>query len=101
MEHAITEMDDQITDLRERLNQATLMKGKLEGQINVLNEQIHTAEITDEHLKGRLDAIDAEKAERMQAKDNYVQKKEELDLKITDILAKRDEVQEKLLLVQQ
>ena len=101
MEHAITEMDDQITDLRERLNQATLMKGKLEGQINVLNEQIHTAETTDEHLKGRLDAIDAEKAERMQAKDNYVQKKEELDLKITDILAKRDEVQEKLLLVQQ
>ena len=94
MEHAITEMDDQITDLRERLNQATLMKGKLEGQINVLNEQIHTAETTDEHLKGRLDAIDAEKAERMQAKDNYVQKKEELDLKITDILAKRDEVQE-------
>ena len=96
MEHAITEMDDQITDLRERLNQATLMKGKLEGQINVLNEQIHTAETTDEHLKGRLDAIDAEKAERVQAKDNYVQKKEELDLKITDILAKRDEVQEKL-----
>ena len=101
MEHAITEMDDQITDLRERLNQATLMKGKLEGQINVLNEQIHTAETTDEHLKGRLDAIDAEKAERVQAKDNYVQKKEELDLKITDILEKRDEVQEKLLLVQQ
>lgn len=40
-------------------------------QINVLNEQIHTAEMTDEHLKSRLDSIDREKQERIESRGTY------------------------------
>ena len=60
-------MDDKIASIREEMSQSTVTKGKLEGQINVLNEQIHTAEMTDEHLKSRLDSIDREKQERIES----------------------------------
>jgi chromosome segregation protein len=57
------------------MSQASVTKGRLESQIQVLNEQIRAAEMTDEHLQGRLDAIEKEKAERLDAKQGYDEKK--------------------------
>lgn len=67
LEQDMASMDDKIASIREEMSQSTVTKGKLEGQINVLNEQIHTAEMTDEHLKSRLDSIDREKQERIES----------------------------------
>ena len=65
------------------MSQSTVTKGKLEGQINVLNEQIHTAEMTDEHLKSRLDSIDREKQERIESRGTYEAEKQELDTAVS------------------
>ena len=72
------------------------MKGKLEGQINVLNEQIHTAEMTDEHLKSRLASIDREKEERLSFLTSYDAEKKELRAGLLAIAKKRKEAVETL-----
>ena len=43
-EQDMEEMDAKITEIREELSNTNVMKGKLEGQINVLNEQIKAAQ---------------------------------------------------------
>jgi len=68
LEQDMASMDDKIASIRDEMSASTVTKGKLEGQINVLNEQIHTAEMTDEHLKSRLDSIDREKQERIESR---------------------------------
>lgn len=45
-EQDMEEMDEKITEIREELSNTNVMKGKLEGQINVLNEQIKAAQMT-------------------------------------------------------
>ena len=49
-EQDMEEMDAKITEIREELSNTNVMKGKLEGQINVLNEQIKAAQMTDDSL---------------------------------------------------
>ncbi len=56
-EQDMEEMDAKITEIREELSNTNVMKGKLEGQINVLNEQIKAAQMTDDSLKARLDQL--------------------------------------------
>ena len=53
MESEIEQLEQAIGEVRENLSGSTVLK----GQINVLKEQIHTAEMTDEHLKDRLDSV--------------------------------------------
>lgn len=74
LEQDMASMDDKIASIRDEMSASTVTKGKLEGQINVLNEQIHTAEMTDEHLKSRLDSIDREKQERIESRGTYERK---------------------------
>ena len=76
LEQDMASMDDKIASIREEMSQSTVTKGKLEGQINVLNEQIHTAEMTDEHLKSRLDSIYREKQERIESRGTYEAEKQ-------------------------
>lgn len=45
---------------RDTYNKSIMEKGGLEGQINVLREQIHTEEANEEHLKSRRQAITGE-----------------------------------------
>lgn len=91
MEQDMAIMDEKINTIRDNLSNSTVMKGKLEGQINVLNEQIHTAEMTDEHLQSRLDSIDREKEERIKSKESYDVQKQELDAQLAEIEAKKAE----------
>ena len=91
MEQEMAVMDEKINTIRDNLSNSTVMKGKLEGQINVLNEQIHTAEMTDEHLQSRLDSIDREKEERIKSKESYDVQKQELDAQLAEIEAKKAE----------
>ena len=57
LETAIETLDLQITKEKEKTTQNQLMKQQLEGQINVLQEQIHAAKQNDEHLQNRISAI--------------------------------------------
>lgn len=96
MEQDMASMDEKIDSIRENLSNSTVMKGKLEGQINVLNEQIHTAEMTDEHLQSRLDSIDRDKEERVKAKETYEQEKAGLDEQLAAVELKSQEAKERL-----
>lgn len=91
LEQDIAAMDEKVTSVRENISNSTVLKGKLEGQMNVLYEQIHTAEMTDEHLQSRLDSIDREKEVRIASKVSYEKEKEELDAKLAEIESKRSD----------
>ncbi len=96
MEAELAQMEEDIASVREKLNNSTVLKGKLEGQINVLKEQIHTAELTDEHLKSRLSSIEREKAERLASKERYDEEKESLLILLSEIGQKKETAQSRL-----
>lgn len=89
MEKNIEELDETINSIRENISSSTVMKGKLESQIEVLNEQIRSAELTDEHMQSRIDAIDKEREERIAAKQVYDEEKSGLDAQLAAIEEKR------------
>jgi chromosome segregation protein len=93
MEEAISQMEEKINSIRENISSSSVMKEKLESQIRILNEQIHTAETTDEHLQSRLDAIDAEKAERLASRAQYDEKKAALDAQSAEVEKRQSEAQ--------
>ena len=78
LEQSLTAFEEKQNILRDKLSESTLLKGKLEGQINVLNEQIRSAKMTDEHFKSRLLDIDREKAERERSLAEYEREREQL-----------------------
>ena len=94
-------MDEEINSLRDRLNNTTVLKGKLEGQVNVLKEQIHTAELTGEHLAERLASIDREKQERLESKQTYENQRSEEEERLREIREWREQAQETLTQVQE
>ena len=96
MEQAITEVDERINSIRESLNQSVVMKGRLEGEINLLNEQIRSAENTDELMQSRLDSLDREKEERFAAKAEYESEKFALDAQLAEMEGGRKEAKEAL-----
>ena len=96
MEQAITEIDERINSIRESLNQSVVMKGRLEGEINLLNEQIRSAENTDELMQSRLDSLEKEKEERFSAKAEYEAEKFSLDAQIAEMESSSKEAKEAL-----
>ena len=57
IEDEIEEINQEIEKAKHQLNETTLLKQQLEGQINVLNEQINTARTNDEHYSNRVSII--------------------------------------------
>ena len=100
MEQDMERMDEKLESVRENISNSTVMKGKLEGQINVLNEQIHSAEMTDEHLQSRLDAIDREKEERLTSKKASEDEKAELEETISAVELQKKEATDRLNAIQ-
>lgn len=100
MEAEIASMEDVINATREEQNEGRLSKEKLEGQISVLQEQIRSAKLSDDHIKERKEAIEKEKAERLAQKDGYDRSKEELDDELTGIEERRKQAQEALETIQ-
>ena len=100
LEQDIEAMEAKITEIRENISNSTVMKGKLENQISVLKEQIHSAELTDEHMQSRMDAIDREKEERLQSRATYQAEKETLDGQLAEIDARKLAAEEELSAVQ-
>ena len=100
MEQDIADMDERINSIRENMNQSILVKGNLENQINLLNEQIHSAENTDELMQSRLDSLDKEKEERFAFKAEYEAEKFALDAQLAEIEGKRQEAKAALEAIQ-
>lgn len=94
MEQDMENADEHITALREELGNTTVLKGKLEGQINVLKEQIHTAEQSEEHFRTRQEAINQDKAQRLEEKAAYEEDKKEMDAQMREMAEEKARVME-------
>ena len=86
-----------INAIRDEMSQSAVTKNKLESQIEILNEQIRSAEHTDEHMQSRLDAIDHEKEERISSGKTYEEEKVTLDAQISEIEEKEKNAAEEAL----
>ena len=85
-----------ITRIRDKISDSAVRKGKLEGEVNVLLEQIHTAQMSQEHYQNRKEAIEKDTAERQNSRREYEEQKAKLDAQLADIVNKRREAQERL-----
>lgn len=94
MEQDMEAADEHIAALREEIGNTTVLKGKLEGQINVLKEQIHAAEQSEEHFRTRQEAINQDKAGRQEQKAAYEKDKAELDVQLQAVAEEKAKVME-------
>ncbi len=92
----MAEADEKINSIRESINHSAVSKGKLEGQIHVLEEQIRSAELTDEHMQSRLDAIEKEKEEHTASQEAYKKEEEELSNQLSSVSQRQQEAKENL-----
>jgi len=57
LEQVLMKLDEAVTENRSCQNQLQMQKSNLEGQINVLNEQINTEQMNADHINARIAAI--------------------------------------------
>ena len=66
VEEQMETIDEAIEHSKNQLNETSMLKQQLENQIALLNEQIHSARMNDEHYAQRARSIEEELAERNQ-----------------------------------
>ena len=100
IEGQITLLDETIEKNRSALTDTSMLRGKLEGEINVLKEQIHSARNNEEHLKQRREVVLNEIAAKNQDKEGILSDKGQIDEQVAEIEKKRDEAKAALTAVQ-
>ena len=75
IQQEIESLDVAIEAAREQLTDTGLMRGKLEGEINVLKEQINSAHGSENHLNNRKAALEEEIAGKEQEKQDMLEDK--------------------------
>ena len=100
IEEEVEDIDHAIEKAKNQLNETNLLKQQLEGQINVLKEQINTARMNDEHYDNRLNAIHAEVAARQEQRTALQKEQEEVAEKLKDVSQQDEEAKERLIQIQ-
>ena len=96
----IERLDHSIEEARTKLTDTELLRGKLEGEINVLKEQIHSAKGNEEHMKSRFDALHKEIDSKNIDKETILKDKNEIDRQLAKMEEVRDEARGLLSAVQ-
>lgn len=96
IEGQIEALDQAIETARSTLTDTGVMRSKLEGEINVLKEQIHSAEGNEEHLQSRIRSIQEQINERIAEKDRILTDKGEIDGKLERLETARAEARQLL-----
>ena len=81
----IEQLDQEIEAARATLTDTGVMRSKLEGEINVLKEQIHSAEGNEEHLQNRIRSIEGQINERNVEKEQILTEKKGIDEKLEEL----------------
>ncbi len=92
VQNELESLDKQIEEARGKLSDTGLFRGKLEGEINVLKEQIHSAEGNMEHLNSRLKNVQHEIDLKTVDKDGILTDKKEIDEQVAALQETRDTV---------
>jgi chromosome segregation protein len=62
-----------------------MLRGKLEGEINVLREQIKSAKSNEEHFRLRKETVSKEMEEKLRDKETILADKKVIDEQVTEI----------------
>ena len=93
-------LDETILAERNTLTDTSVMRGKLEGEINVLKEQIRSAKNNKEHFETRREALQKEIDLKLLDKEGILADKQVIDEQVASIEKSRNEAREKLLAIQ-
>ena len=93
---AIEACEAAIEENRNLLSESSVLRGKLEGQINVYKEQIHSAESNEQHFYTRKESVEKEIAAKEAEKAELLKDKAKIDATVADIVKVRDEAQANL-----
>ena len=96
LEENVAKADEHISALQQRMNETGVSREKLEGQINVLREQIHTAQQNEEHVKSRIEALEADMERQRKSGEEYSGQQAELEEKIRETEQKKTTLTEGL-----
>ena len=88
----IESLEQSIEEARTNLTDTSVLRGKLEGEINVLKEQIHSAGDNEQHLKNRQANVQAEIDLKNVDKAQILAEKKAIDDQVAEIMSTRDEV---------
>lgn len=91
VEGQIEQLDEAIEQARMQLTDTGLLRGKLEGEINVLKEQINSAKGNEAHLHTRLDTVQGEIDVKSIDKETILKDKSEIDEQLAGVEKVRDE----------
>ena len=92
----LDQIETQITDIRSQISACAVRKGKLEGEVNVLMEQIHTAQTSQEHYLNRKKAIENDSAQRKKSRQDYEAEQSGLDARLAKMADRSKDAQERL-----
>ncbi len=96
----IEALDESIESERVSLTDTGLFRGKLEGEINVLKEQIKSAQSNEEHFLSRKEAVTREMNARLLDKETILADKKAIDEQAAELEQVRNEARQRLQEVQ-
>lgn len=100
VQSTMEELETAIEQGRSMLSDTGLLRGKLDGEINVLKEQINSARGNEEHLKSRFDTVQIELDKKETEKNTIAVDKTNIDHLLSQGQIIRDESRGLLLQVQ-
>ncbi|MCM1468437.1 MAG: chromosome segregation protein SMC, partial [Alistipes sp.] len=100
IEQEIEQIGASIEEIGAKQNETVVNKGRLEGQINVLNEQINTLLVNDEHLNERIDAISDNIASKEAEKNKIEEQREGSKAELSSTEEEKNRAEEKLAEIQ-
>jgi len=92
----IEQLEEAILSAKDMLSNSTVLRGKLEGEINVLKEQINSAKSNEAHLHTRKKTVLFEIAEKDKEKAEIVKEKSQFDDELDRLNKVRNKVSENL-----
>ena len=92
IQEEIESLDTAIEQARSTLTDTGLMRGKLEGEINVLKEQINSAKGSENHLNSRKKVLEEEIASKNKDKNGILAEKQDTDEQVREITDTANEV---------
>ena len=96
----IEELDRAIEEARASLSDTGLLRGRLEGEVAVLQEQINSAKGNEKHLRGRKETVEGEIAAKERDKEEILAQKAQIDQQVQELTGIRDQVRGQLKTVQ-
>ncbi len=92
----IEELETMIETERKTLADTGIIRGRLEGDINVLREQIKSIQSNEDHLQQRKESVSAQVAQKEAEEAGLLEKKTEVDKQLLEATNGRDSVREVL-----